>query len=56
METRLLVAYALLALLVAIIGAAILYGTRERRAERRSHRRAVRWRRREARLRSEGSA
>ncbi len=52
METRLLVAYALLALLVAIIGAAILYGTRERRADRR----AVRWRRREARLRSEGSA
>lgn len=58
METRIVVAYALILLLTLLIGGALFYATRARRAVRRSQKSAQRSRRRsrEARIREERSA
>jgi hypothetical protein len=58
METRLVVAYALILLLTLLAGAALFFATRARRSVRRDQKSAQRSRRRsrEARLREERTA
>ena len=58
METRLLVAYALMLLLTLLAGGALFFATRARRSVRRSQKSAQRSRRRsrEARIREERTA
>ncbi len=58
METRLVVAYALILLLTLLVGGALFYATRAGRSVRRSQKSAQRSRRRsrEARIREERTA
>ncbi len=58
METRLVVAYALILLLTLLVGGALFYATRAGRAVRRNQKSAQRSRRRsrEARMREERTA
>ena len=45
METRILIAYLLIALMILCVGAAFLYSTRDGRALRRAHKQSARTRR-----------